>query len=227
MNVYVNPDYFKAGAASRKDPDHKNKNSLIEHYYLKAKQILFDYRIKDNTLTFGRFKQDFYNISYGSDSFYDFYQNQIDLLKNKLAPGTIKCYKSQLIKLQEFRKDLTFDDIDMDFITAYEGFIKRFKENNKNTVVKSITFIKLMLNRAVAQGIIKENPIKDYKLQAISGDRKFLSHEELTKLEQLYYENNLQPNKANVLRYFLFSCYTGLRYQDIKEFRFRDIQEDG
>ena len=90
MNVYVNPDYFKAGSVSRKDPDHKNKNSLIEHYYLKAKQILFDYRIQDNSLTFGRFKQDFYNISYGSDSFYDFYQNQIDLLKNKLAPGTIK-----------------------------------------------------------------------------------------------------------------------------------------
>ncbi len=26
------------------------------------------------------------------------------------------------------------------------------------------------------------------------------------------------------MRYFLFACYTGLRYQDIKDFRFKDIQ---
>ena len=228
MDVFADPGNFKPGHENtilRSDPDHRDKNSLIDHYYLKAKKIVHDYRLHDKPITFGRFQMDISNISYGSDSFYDFYQNQIDLLRNKLAPGTIKCYVSQLVKMQEFRKDLTFDDIDMDFITAYEGYIKRYKENNKNTVVKSITFIKLILNRAVAQGIIKENPIKDYKLHSITGDRQFLSIDELTRLEQLYFENKLPPNRNNVLRYFLFSCYTGLRYQDIKKLQFQDIQE--
>ncbi len=45
-------------------------------------------------------------------------------------------------------------------------------------------------------------------------------------IESLYYKNELTSGKQNVLRYFLFSCYTGLRYQDIKELRFQDIIDD-
>ena len=225
LNVFVNPEHFKKSIVSKSDPDFKEKNSLIDHYFIKAKKILFDYCIQDKTLTSGQFYQNFYNNSYGSNSFYDFYQKQIDLLKDKLAPGTIKCYISQLGKLREFRNEVTFNDIDLNFITSYEGFIKKYKGNNKNTVVKSITFIKGILNRAVEQGIIKENPIRKYKLQQIHGNRQFLSQDELTRLEHLYYNNSLKPNKSNVLRYFLFCCYTGLRYQDIKKLRYRNIQE--
>jgi len=226
INVYVNPDHFKSGAVSRSDPDYKNKNSLIDHYFIKAKKILFDYRIEDKFLTFDKFQRDFDNGSYGSKSFLDFYEGQIEILKDKLEINTIKAYKSQLIKLKEFRKEILFNDIDLNFISVYEGFIIKHKKNNKNTVIKSLTYIKSILNKAVAHGIIKENPMKNYTLGSITGDRQFLSLDELNILEKLLYNNHLKPNKSNVLRYFLFCCYTGLRYQDIKKFRFRDIIND-
>ncbi len=225
LDVYVNPGQFKNGIVSKTDPDYKDKNTLIEHSFIKAKKILFDFRIQDKQITFNKFHKNFYNSSYGSDSFYDFYEKQVELLNDKLAPNTIRAYNSQLGKLREFKKNVAFNDVDLDFITAYEGFIKKTKGNNKNTVVKSIKFIKSILNRAVDQGIIKENPIKEYKLQQIQGDREYLSPDELTRLEGLYYKNSLKPNMFNVLKYFLFGCYTGLRYQDIQKLRFRDIQE--
>ncbi|MBL7105497.1 MAG: site-specific integrase [Bacteroidales bacterium] len=223
INIYVNPDHFKSGTVSRSDPDYKNKNTLIDHYFIKAKKILFDYRIEDKFITFDKFQRDFDNSSYGSKSFLDFYEGQIEILKDKLELNTIKAYKSQLIKLKEFRKEILFNDIDLNFISTYEGFIIKHKKNNKNTVIKSLTYIKSILNKAVAQGIIKENPMKNYTLGSITGDRQFLSMDELNILEKLLYTNHLKPNKANVLRYFLFCCYTGLRYQDIKKLRFRDI----
>lgn len=224
LNVFVRPDHFKRFIVSKTDPDHKEKNSLLDHYEIKAKQILFNYRIKDSPLTFHHFHQDFYNTSYGSDSFYDFYDSQLELLKGKLALNTIKAHKSQLVKLREFKSNITFNDIDLNFITAYEGFIKA-KGNNRNTVTKSIKFIKSILGRAVDQRIIKENPIKGYKMHEIQGDRDFLTREELAKLEKLFISNILKANKKNVLSYFLFCCYTGLRYQDIKALRFKDIKE--
>jgi len=226
INVYVNPDYFSSGfenPVSRSDPDHGEKNILIDYYYIKAKKILFEYRIHNKVLTFSRFIQDFNNVSFGSNSFYDFSDKQTELLKGILAPNTIKNYKSQLDKIKEFRSELSFNDIDMDLITAFEGYIKRSKGNNKNTVIKSIKVIKTFLNRAVARGVIKENPIRGYKLGTIEGNREFLTVDELNSIEKLYYENELKPGKSNVLRYFLFSCYTGLRYQDIKKLLFRDI----
>jgi len=32
--------------------------------------------------------------------------------------------------------------------------------------------------------------------------------------QEMYESETLKPNYQNVLQYFLFSCYTGLRYQD-------------
>lgn len=225
LNVFVNPNHFKKGYVTQVDQDHQDKNSLLEFYRLKAKNILFDYRIHDKTLTFERFQNDFFNNSYGSDSFYDFFERQIKLFTDKLSSGSIHNYNIQLRKLKEYRPELTFNDINLEFITAYEGYLKRHRQNNKNTVIKSISIIKSILNKAVEQGIIKENPIKGYELGRIAGDRQFLSLEELDRLDQLYYKNLLKANKANVLRYFLFCCYTGLRYQDIKKLCFKDIQD--
>jgi len=225
LNVYSKPEHFKKSSITKADPDHRKKNSLLDHYEIKAKQIIFDFRIQDKDLTFEQFRQHFYNTNYGSDSFYDFYEAQVELLEGKLAPNTIKAYKSQLTKLREFKKNVTFNDIDLNFITAYEGFIKQEKGNNQNTVTKSIKFIKGILGRAVDQGIIKENPIKGYKMHEIQGDRQFLTMEELIVLEELLNGNKLKTNKKNVLKYFLFCCYTGLRFQDLQELRYKDVKE--
>ncbi len=221
--MFVRPEYFNIPNVSKSDPDFKDKNSLLDLYFIKAKKIVFDYRIQDEILTFGGFKQAFYNNSYGSKSFLDFYDSQMELLKDKLNYNTIKAYKSQLQKLREFKKEIMFNDIDLNFITAYEGFLISRKKNNRNTVIKSLTCIKSILNQAIAQGIIKENPMQGYTLGSIVGHREFLNMDELSRLEKLLSNNTLKTNKANVLKYFLFCCYTGLRYQDIKNLRYRNI----
>lgn len=224
LNIYVRPELFKKSSVSKADPDHKEKNSLLDQSTIKAKTILFNFRIQESALTFNHFQQAFYNTAYSSDSFYDYYDSQLELLKGKLAPNTIRAHNSQLVKLREFKSNVTFNDIDHDFITAYEGFIKA-KGNNRNTISKSIKFIKSILGRAAEQGIIKENPLKGYHIHEIQGDRQFLNMQELNNLDGLFTSGKLKANKANVLRYFLFCCYTGLRYQDIKELRFKDIKE--
>ena len=100
---------------------------------------------------------------------------------------------------------------------------KLIESSTKNTVIKSVKVIKTFLNRAVDQGLITENPIKKYKLGTIEGNREFLTQVELESLEKLYNKNELKPSELNVLRYFIFCCYTGLRYQDIKDLRYSNI----
>ncbi|MFU8844109.1 MAG: site-specific integrase [Bacteroidales bacterium] len=217
VNICVNPNHFKSGTVSRSDPDYISKNILIDQAFIKAKKVIYDHRIQEKIITLDRFRRDYLNHVYGSESFYDFYEQQLELIKGTLSPNTVKCYVSQLKKLKQFRPKLTFSEITLDFILAYEGFIKNKLGNNKNTVSKSITFIKGMLTRAKDNGYIEDNPIKGYKFQRIPGNKEFLTLNELERLEKFYAGNhNLKPGEESVLKCFLFCCYTGLSLVDLE-----------
>lgn len=90
---------------------------------------------------------------------------------------------------------------------------------------KVIYFAKVgaFLGRAVRKGLIPNNPVlqleKDEKPQCTEKERQYLTIEELALLVKtpVQYEN--------VKRLFLFGCYTGLRYSDMKNVTWRMIDE--
>jgi len=226
LNIYVLPKNFANGKILRGDPEFSNKNLLIDKFRIKANKIIFDFRLNDTPISFETFERDFSNKKYGSKSFFDFVDSLRSSLAGKLSPGTLKGYLDLSNKLKSFRPELRFNDIDMKFINQYELYLIKERKNNKNTVTKSMKFIKSILNKAVMEGIIKENIFDKITLGRTDGHREFLTIDELNLLNKLYYKNELKPNRNNVLRYFLFSCYTGLRYSDIKNFRFRNIKDN-
>lgn len=225
-NIYVIPKQFSSGHVLRRDPEYINKNLLIDKSTNKANKIIFEFRINDIPITFENFDRDFSNKMYGSKSFYDFVDTLRIELKGKLTQGSLKGYLDQSNKMKSFRTVLLFRDIDRRFIDQYELYLIKVKENNKNTIIKSMKFIKSVLNKAVLGGMIKENVFDKIPLGRTDGNREFLTINELNSLEELYFKNKLKQNKNNVLRYFLFCCYTGLRYSDVLNLRFSDIQEN-
>lgn len=216
-----NKRYVKAG-----DNQHIYKNKMIDIALKKANDIILEYSFKGKPLTLDTFKMQFLNENYNNNSFYDFVECELKTLKDKFSKETIKIYKTQVSKLKNFRKNLVFADIDVNFIKAYENYMIARLDNNPNTISKSLSFIRSILNKAIQQEIIKENPFKYFKIKRIEGDREFLTRDELNKLQELYNSNTLDKSKQNVLKYFLFSCYTGLRYQDVKDLKHKDISNE-
>lgn len=226
LNVYIRPENFKSGIITKADADHFRKNLLIAQKLNKANNILFNLRLNDASITFSAFERDFINDIYGSKSFYEYVEYQIKIQQGKLASGSLKGYFDQSNKLKSFRDNLSFNEIDKKFIEQYEAHLIKVRKNNTNTIIKSMKFIKSMLNKAISDGILKENVFDKIKLGRTIGSREFLTRDELKNLEELYINNTLKPNKANVLRYFLFCCYTGLRYSDINNLKFNDIKDE-
>lgn len=210
LEKHWNQDRCRLG---RSAPDFHRINTLVDMYENRGKQIIFDYQVNRRHLSFEEFLKDFRNEHYGSQSFIVFVMDQANRLKGKLSPGTIKNYHDQLNKLKDFRNEITFSEIDNNFMLSYETFLIKQRKNNRNTVIKSLSFIKAMVNKAIEQGYITENLCKNYKLGRIEGNREYLTLKELERLDSLYHNETLKPNKANVLRYFLFCCYTGLRLE--------------
>jgi integrase len=97
--------------------------------------------------------------------------------------------------------------------------------NMENTYYKSLAWIKSMLTRAKVKGLIKNNVFENYPLKQCKGHREFLTMQELKQLESM--DLKLLPaSERNIYNYFLFACYIGLRYTDLKNLRFNEIKDN-
>ncbi|SHG89544.1 site-specific integrase [Flagellimonas flava] len=141
------------------------------------------------------------------------------LVDKEFAIGTWKRYFTTRNHIAEFirheykREDLPFQDVDLKFITRFEYFMKSVKDCNHNSALKYINNFKKIVRLAVANGWIARDPFYNYKVKFKWVDREFLSTEELQRLVDL--EINW-PRIDMVRDMFVFCCYTGLAYIDVK-----------
>lgn len=209
----------------KSDPLHYQKNLLIQKTINKANKIKFDFAIEEKKLSLNEFEKVFKNDNYGSKSFYEYIEYLIEKRETELSNDTILFYRKQLSKLRKFRPALTFSEVNGDFIYAYKNYMIRTLKNKEITWYKALEFLKRICNRAYKEKKINEHPLRDLEIKRPKGDSKHLTIDELNKLLTLYQSGELQANLQNVLRYFLFACFTGMRYQDMKDLRFTHIKE--
>lgn len=207
--------------------NHFQDNSTIDAYENRARAIIQEYKDKCKPLTLDEFRRRFLvDKDYDRDSFYAFCIKEIKYLqKSNFSADTIRGYTSYVSKLKAWKPKLSFSDINDKLIRELNIYMIRELENMENTRQKLFAFIKSMLNRAIVQGIIDELPLKEASpAKKRQGKREFLTLKELQQLEALLHKP-LKKYQRKVLKYFLFTCYTGLRYQDLKDLRFSNIVE--
>ena len=127
------------------------------------------------------------------------------------------------------RHDLALRDVDKDFCKGYIAFLKTCTFNNGKKTLSNTTcriFVNRLtaaLTKAVSEGLIDRNPFKlldaKEKPQKNSSIREFLTIEEVKQLMAT-------PCRYDIVkRAFLFSCFTGLRYSDIKSLLWSEIRK--
>ena len=146
----------------------------------------------------------------------------ITYCKKKIAkehhrPTTIRQKLSALSKLEGFMPSIPFKSINKALINQYEDYCRSLG-NKENTVWSSAKFVINMLNLAAEDGLFDKKKIQGYrKPKYTDPQRGFLTLAELDKIEK--YRNKVSIDRLrHVCDWFLFSCYTGFRYGDIKAF---------
>lgn len=141
--------------------------------------------------------------------------------------GNYKNYKTSLRYIKEFlktkyrRNDLVVTDIDQGFITDYSLFLQTVKNCHHNGAMKQLQRLKKIFGIAVRNGWLQVSPFDGYKLKFKPYDKIILTYEELMSLEAL---QSLSPKLSVVRDAFIFSCYTGLAYVDIRSLTQEKIQ---
>jgi integrase len=154
--------------------------------------------------------------------------NMITVLKS----GTMKNYYTTEKYLHKFLKQkLKMDDIYLKqlnyrFICDFEQFLRTNKNNKKqlmlsnNGVMKHLERFKKMINLAFKLEWILKNPFAQFQLKFDKFDRQYLTEREVERIENIYYKNE---RLERVKDCFIFSCYTGLSYVDVKELTLNQI----
>jgi len=149
-----------------------------------------------------------------------------ELVGKEFAPATLVRYKTSLEHTQRFiqwkyqRNDFEVTTISYDFISSYVHYLKTVRNCNQNTTAKYIGNFRKIINECIKQGWLKQDPFFGFKLTKKEVKREVLSMEEIETLSK----KNFHVERLNQIRdIFLFCCYTGLAYVDIKQLKSTDI----
>jgi site-specific recombinase XerD len=143
-----------------------------------------------------------------------------ELLGTEYAPGTLERYRTSLKHTQDFIfwkykiSDINIDNIDHAFITEYEFYLRSVRKCNNNTAVKYVKNFHKVINICLANGWLIKDPFANYKSKIKEVIREYLSTEEIeTMMNKKFVSNRLEI----VRDIFVFSCFTGLAYIDVKQ----------
>ncbi|WP_431213365.1 phage integrase SAM-like domain-containing protein [Puia sp. P3] len=110
--------------------------------------------------------------------------------------------------------------INYEFIENYEFWLKTVRHCDHNATMKYLANFKKIVRRCVRNGWISKDPFDGFKLAVREVKRTALTEEELERIRS----KNFQSERVQKVRdIFLFSCYTGLAYADLKKLRLAEI----
>ena len=142
------------------------------------------------------------------------------LVGQDFASGTLERYKTSLKHTQEFinwkykTSDIDIKAIDHAFIMDYDFWLRSVRKCGNNTAVKYIKNFKKIIKLCMAHGWLNKDPFLGYKAKLKAVERPFLSKEEIKTM----YEKELVSDRLTQVRdVFLFCCFTGLAYVDVKK----------
>ena len=150
------------------------------------------------------------------------HNNQIKtLLDSEFSKGTLTRYTTALKHTVDFLQwkygisDIDIRKIDHPFITEFEFYLRSVCKCNNNSAVKYVrsNFGKIIRN-CVANGWLDKDPFANYTSKMREVNRAFLDESELKAITT----KEFKGERLNQVRdIFLFSCYTGLAYIDVKQ----------
>ena len=188
-------------------------NIIIDNIVSKITKIKTTYLLSEKTLTATKLEEELKNTT-ERVHFKTFFKKQLELEKNMMAKGYYKRVKSVLNKLEKYPKELLFCDIGYDFEKNYRIYLSSI--GNKTTTINSnLATIKKYLITAKKAGIKTPLDPPDLKVGRTHGNRLDLKPNELSRFYKYYFSDFIPEYWKLILGYFLFSCFTSIRWGNI------------
>ena len=207
-------------------------NQKLDKIRVRINKIYEDMLKDEGFATAQKVKLSFLGVGVMEDSFLKvFKKNNEDfekmVSKGERSESTYYKYKivynhlTDFIKQRYYRDDMAFRELTCDFIREFDLFLRVDKECVHNTVWVYTMPLYRVAEIAIKNGLIRKNPFEDYQISMKENDRSYLLKQHV---ETLLFHTPTEEKYGLVKDLFIFSCFTGLSYIDIKKLKKSNIQ---
>jgi site-specific recombinase XerD len=224
-NKSINPDKWSSEGSKVKGTSEEARTINSHLDYLKNQILQAEKKLikKDISVSSENLKNELFGLTETKRMLVPIFQdhnNKIkELVGKEYAPGTLERYTTSLKHTIEFMQwkynvsDIDITKIDHAFITDYEFWLRSVRNCANNTAVKYLKNFNKIIKLCLANDWLDKNPFANYKSKVKEVERVYLTEDEI----QSILNKDFKTERLSLVRdIFLFSCFTGLAYIDVK-----------
>lgn len=160
-----------------------------------------------------------------NDDLITFMEEELAKNKGRWSIVSLRNNRSKLKTLKQFRNPINMHKINYVFLEEYKAWLEDEGGRAYNTIHSHLRFCRMMMNRAIKQGLTTNYPFRDFRMADPKANHKdFLNKEERDTLWDLLYNGMLPGYLHKTLHFFLIACYTGVRQGDWEQFPSKPIE---
>ncbi|NHA03240.1 site-specific integrase [Mucilaginibacter sp. HC2] len=157
------------------------------------------------------------------------HNDQMEALEGiDFATGTIERYNISLDHTRAFIKwhykveDKPIKELDYEFISQYAFWLKTERKCNHNSTMKYLANFKKVVLICVKNRWLPGDPFANFKLTKKPVEKTALTESELKRI----IEREFISERLDIVRdVFVFCCYTGLAYADVRNLKRSDVKK--
>lgn len=219
-----------SGRGNGKKEEMKSFNAYLDNLQNKVFEAHRQLTEKDETITAQRLRDQFQGKIEKQctliDVFKDHNHKMETLVGSEFSKGTAERYRTSLKHTVAFLQwkynisDIDIRKVNHAFITEYDFYLRSVRKCANNSAVKYLKNFGKIIRICLSSGLLATDPFQNYKNKVKKVDRVYLNEEEINQIAN---KPLASERLAQVRDVFLFCCYTGLAYVDVKNLKRGDI----
>ena len=231
--VEIKPEFWnvKAGKAIGKTSEAQHINTMLESIKASMTKIYRDLQEREQSVIPEKIKNIFFGIEIQHQMLLELFRRHNDdvekLVGISKSKATFQKYEVTRKHIANFIRekynvsDISLKEINHMFLSDFEVYLLTSAGCNSNTTAKFMQFFKRIILIARNNGWIHHDPFANYKIRIDKVDRGYLTQEEI---ETIMNKRFATKRLEQVRDIFVFSCFTGLAYIDVKNLREKHIR---
>ncbi len=215
-----------------KSAEIKRINEDLDRIKLALSNHYRDIADREVTVTAEKVRNAFLGVTTKGETILQIFDKHIDSCEKLVgisnSQSTLQKYRVTRKRVFEFIShrykvsDMNIKEVSHMFITDFEQYLLVKANCNPNTTGKFLQFFKRIIIIARNNGWLHHDPFANYKIKLKSVDRGFLDTEEIAAIAQKEFVSERLDQVRDI---FLFSCFCGLAYIDMKNLTAENIRK--
>lgn len=221
----------KAAAAIGRTKESMEINSFLNEIKTGLYNVYHNLLTKENNVNSERIKNLFLGIEIKHQTVLELFRRHNEGIEKLVgiskSPATLQKYEIARKRMAGFIReyynvsDISLKEVNHMFLHNFEIYLMTSCKCNENTTAKFLQRFRTIILLAKNNGWIHIDPFVNFKIKFKKTDRDYLTQEEVDVIMNKQFVSERLERVRDI---FIFSCYTGLAYIDVKNLRTTDIR---